>query len=98
MAAEGNIGFVQPSIPKFDGDYDHRNMLMENFLKSKEYWNLVETGIPEPGDRGTLTAAPKKTLNELKLKDLKVENFLFQSTNKSILKSILQKDMSRQIW
>ncbi|GMY24008.1 Retrovirus-related Pol polyprotein from transposon RE1, partial [Fagus crenata] len=43
MAAENN--FVQPAIPKFDGHYDHWSMLMENFLRSKEYWSLVEIGI-----------------------------------------------------
>nr|CAN77603.1 hypothetical protein VITISV_006917 [Vitis vinifera] len=33
-------------VPKFDGHYDHWAMLMENFLRSKEYWGLVENGIP----------------------------------------------------
>ena len=36
MAAESS-NFVQPAIPKFDGHYDHWSMLMENFLRSKEY-------------------------------------------------------------
>ena len=38
--------FVQPAISKFDGNYDHWAMLMENFLRSKEYWGLVENEIP----------------------------------------------------
>jgi len=42
--AEGN--FVQPAIPRFNGHYDHWAMLMENFLRSKEYWSLIEIGIP----------------------------------------------------
>jgi len=42
--AEGN--FVQPAIPRFDGHYDHWAMLMENFLRFKEYWSLIEIGIP----------------------------------------------------
>ena len=42
MTTEGN--FAQPSIPRFDGRYDHWSMLMENFLLSKELWGLVETG------------------------------------------------------
>nr|XP_028952624.1 uncharacterized protein LOC114822440 [Malus domestica] len=33
--------FVQPAIPKFDGHYDHWSMLMENFLRSKEYFDLA---------------------------------------------------------
>ena len=45
MAAESS-NFVQPAIPKFDGHYDHWSMLMENFLHSKEYWSLIENGIP----------------------------------------------------
>jgi len=34
--------FVQPAVPKFDEHYDHWAMLMENFLRSKEYWGVVE--------------------------------------------------------
>ncbi|CAL9019210.1 unnamed protein product, partial [Prunus brigantina] len=41
-----NSSFVQPAIPRFDGHYDHWSMLMENFLISKEYWGLIENGIP----------------------------------------------------
>jgi hypothetical protein len=29
--------FVQPAILKFDGHYDHWSMLMENFLRLKEF-------------------------------------------------------------
>lgn len=35
-------------IPKFDGDYEHWAMLMENMIRSKEWWDLIETGIPVP--------------------------------------------------
>jgi hypothetical protein len=35
-----NNSFVQAAIPKFDGHYDHWAMLMENFLRFKEYWIL----------------------------------------------------------
>ena len=46
MAAE--ISYAQVTVPKFDGHYyDHWSELMENFLRSKEMWNLVEAGIPE---------------------------------------------------
>lgn len=43
MASEKN--FVQAVIPRFDGHYDHWSMLMENFLRSKEYWPIVEDDI-----------------------------------------------------
>ncbi|KAI5323548.1 hypothetical protein L3X38_032620 [Prunus dulcis] len=49
MTSEGN--FVQPSISRFDGHYDHWSMLMENFLRSKEFWSLIETGYEEPKTR-----------------------------------------------
>ena len=55
MATENN--FVQPAIPKFDGHYDHWSMLMENFLHSKEYWSLVEIGIPAAAKGVELTEA-----------------------------------------
>lgn len=51
MATENGI-FVQPAIPRFDGHYDHWVMLMENPLRSKEYWNLVENGIPDQLEGG----------------------------------------------
>jgi len=68
-----DINFVQPAIPKLNEHYDHWTMLMENFLRPKEYWNLIDPGIPQPTDDDT----KKKNLEELKLKDLKVKNYLF---------------------
>lgn len=88
--------FVQPAIPKFDGHYDHWSMLMENFLRSKEYFDLVEMGIEIP--EGILTAAQQKKVDDQKLKDLKVKNYLFQAIDRSILETILEKDTSHQIW
>ncbi|KAH9794818.1 Integrase catalytic domain-containing protein [Citrus sinensis] len=97
MAAEAS-NFAQPSIPKFDGDYDHWSMLMENLLRSKEYWSIIETGYTEPAEAETLTATQKKTLEDLKLKDLKAKNYLFSAIEKSILKTIIQKSTSKQLW
>lgn len=88
MTTEGN--FVQASIPRFDGHYDHWSMLMENFLRSKEeYWSLIETVYmePEPGAR-PLTETEQKRLEELKLKDLKAKNYLFQAIDRPILETI----------
>lgn len=49
--------FVQPTIPKFDGYYDHWAILMENFLRSKEYWGLVENGVPAVAEDAVLIDA-----------------------------------------
>lgn len=95
--AEGNNLL---SIPKFDGDYDHWSMIMENLLRSKEYWSVVEDGYTEPGakEKELLTDAQRKVLEDKKLKDLKAKNYLFQAIDKSILKTIIQKDTSKQLW
>ncbi|CAM8991569.1 unnamed protein product [Rhodiola kirilowii] len=96
MAEASN--FAQPGIPKFDGDYDYWSLLMENLLRSKELWNVVETGFAEPGPKDELSAAQKKTLDEVKLKDLKAKNFLFNSIDKIVLKTITMKNTSKQLW
>ncbi|KAJ8759878.1 hypothetical protein K2173_009979 [Erythroxylum novogranatense] len=74
--------FVQAVIPCFDGHYDHWSMLMENFLRSKEYWYVVESGIDEP----------------TKDVDLNVKNYPFSAINLFILKTILSKETSKHIW
>ncbi|XP_024178936.1 uncharacterized protein LOC112184946 [Rosa chinensis] len=96
MATDNN--FVQLAIPRFDGHYDHWSMLMENFLRSKEYWSLVETGFVEPESGATMTEAQQRKLDELSLKDLKVKNYLFQAIDRTILETILKKDTSKEIW
>jgi hypothetical protein len=96
MSAEGS--FVQPSIPRLDGHYDHWCMLMENFLRSKEYWSLIEDGIPIVIEGVQPTPAQTKAIEDAKLKDLKTKNYLFQSIDRSILETILNKDSAKSIW
>ena len=71
MASKNNS--MQPSIPHFNSHYDHWSMLMENFLWSKEYWQVIENGVVTPVDGAVLTNAQKK-FDTLKLKDLKAKN------------------------
>ncbi|KAG7534720.1 GAG-pre-integrase domain [Arabidopsis thaliana x Arabidopsis arenosa] len=91
--------FVQPAIPRFDGYYDFWSMTMENFLRSRELWSLVEDGIPTMAV-GTSPASEmqRKSVEEAKLKDLKVKNFLFQAIDREILETILDKSTSKAIW
>ena len=96
MASENS--FVQPAIPRFDGHYDHWSMLMENFLRSKEYWHLMETGIIAAAEGSDLSETQKKTYEDQKLKDLKAKNYLFQAIDRSILETILKKDTAKDIW
>ncbi|KAM3219164.1 hypothetical protein P3L10_023695 [Capsicum annuum] len=90
--------FVPAAIPRFDGHYNHWSMLMENFLRSKEYWPVVSIGVQELAADTALSEAQKAELDSLRLKDLKVKNYLFQVIDSSILKIILCKDTSKQIW
>lgn len=90
--------FVQPAIPRFDGHYDYWSMLIENFLRSKEYWNLVEMGITVVAEGTDLSESQKRAIDEQKLKDLKAKNYLFQALDRSILETILKKDTAKDIW
>ncbi|MCI26158.1 retrovirus-related Pol polyprotein from transposon TNT 1-94 [Trifolium medium] len=94
MAESSN--FMQPAIPKFDGFYEHWSMLMENLLRSKEYWGLIENFVViAPAN---LTAEQRGLADESKLRDLKVKNYRFQSIDRSILETILVRDTAKDIW
>ncbi|XP_013624864.1 PREDICTED: uncharacterized protein LOC106331056 [Brassica oleracea var. oleracea] len=90
--------FTTPSVPKFDGDYDHWSLLMENLLRSKEYWCVIDPGYEDLRSVAAPDQAQQKALEEAKLKDLKAKNYLFQSIDKTILKTITQKETSKQLW
>ena len=67
--------FVWPAIPHFDGHYDHWSMVMENFLRSKEYWTVFVSGVAESTEGVVLIDTQKTKLEGLKLKDLKEKNY-----------------------
>ena len=96
MTSEGS--FVQPAIPRFVGHCDHWNMLMENFLRSKEYWQVVETGVSAATDDTDLSDEQLKVIADQRLKDLRAKNYLFQAIDRSILQTILDKGTSKGIW
>jgi hypothetical protein len=62
--------FVQPAIPRFVGHYDHWSMLMENFLRCKEYWQVVETGFFAATNDTDLLDEQQKAIADQRLKDL----------------------------
>jgi hypothetical protein len=91
--------FVQPAIPRFDGFYDHWAMMMENLLRSKDYWSLVEVGIPAAAATGVEeTEAQRKAREDARVKDLKVKNYLFQAIDRTIMETILDKETAKGIW
>ena len=71
-------------------------MLMENFLRSKEYWDLIENEILVATEEATETQ--RKLIADLKLKDLKVKNYLFQVVDRHIIETILNKETAKAIW
>lgn len=71
-------------------------MLMENFLRSKEYWDLVETGVTIAPENPT--PEQEKFAKDSKLLDLKVKNYLFQSIDRKIIETIMVKDSAKDIW
>jgi len=70
---------------------------MENFLRSKEMWELVEIGYTEVSGSMQTDGQQKKN-DEMKLKDLKVKNYLFQAIDRTVLDTILKKDTAKNIW
>lgn len=46
----------------------------ENFLRPKEYWELVEKGIPTTIEYSTLREVKRKHIVSKKLKNLKTKN------------------------
>jgi len=62
--------FVQPAIPRFVGHYNHWSMLMENFLRCKEYWQVVETGFFAATNDTDLSDEQQKAIADQRLKDL----------------------------
>ncbi|KAH0696418.1 hypothetical protein KY290_013784 [Solanum tuberosum] len=73
-------------------------MLMEKFLRSKEFWPVISIGVQEP-TTGTASSETQRTeLDSLRLKDLKAKNYLFQAIDRSMLETILCKDTSKKIW
>ncbi|KAL9669452.1 hypothetical protein QQ045_006999 [Rhodiola kirilowii] len=92
MSGEGNK-VVAPCVPKFDGDYEHWSLIMENLLCSKEYWEVMEVEYNENNQDRPMSHVLVKKLEEFKLKDLKAKNYLFQVIDKSALKTITQKSI-----
>ena len=57
---------------------------MENFLRSKEYWQVVSDGIAEPAAGTAVMDLQRTKLEGQRLKDLKAKNYLFQAIDRSI--------------
>ncbi|CAM8898230.1 unnamed protein product [Rhodiola kirilowii] len=81
-------------ISHFDGNhYDHWSELMENLLRAKGLWNLVQNGFIEPNEGAivVLTDAQRDLLDNARQKDQKVKHYLFKRTvgNERVKRTLL---------
>ena len=58
----------------------------------------MENGIPAAAAGAALSEAQRKGIEDAKLKDLKVKNYLFQAIDRNIMETILDRDTAKSIW
>ncbi|CAM8998643.1 unnamed protein product [Rhodiola kirilowii] len=88
-------------IPHFDGNhYDHWSELMENLLRAKGLWNLVQNGFIEPNEGAlvVLTDAQRDHLENARQKDHKVKHYLFRAIDRTVFEQILDRKTSKIVW
>lgn len=65
---------------------------MENLLRSKEYWSVIDPRFDNLMRIVTPTPAQQTSLDEAKLKDLKAKNYLFHSIDKTTQDDYSERD------
>ncbi|KAF2318983.1 hypothetical protein GH714_012165 [Hevea brasiliensis] len=85
-------------IPHFDGHYDHWSELMENLLRAKGLWSLVEIGFTEPIEGTILTEAQREQFDDARLKDHQVKHYLFQAIDRTVFEQILDRRTAKSVW
>ncbi|KAL6209968.1 hypothetical protein ACLB2K_020906 [Fragaria x ananassa] len=94
-------------VPKYAGHYDHWAELMENLLRSKDLWDVVEHGVTMETaearmfstvvtERSQLTEDQRKLLEDRRMKNLKAKNFLYEAISRDILETILDRSTDSQ--
>lgn len=85
-------------VPLFDGHYEHWSEMMENLLRAKRLWNLIDPGIIEPQAGIAQNDAQRKKLEELCLKDLLVKHYLYEAIDRVTFEQILDRRSSKSVW
>ena len=86
-------------IPHFDGQhYDHWSKLMENLLRAKGLWSLVEIGIQEPIIGSALSTTQQAQHDDAKMKDHQVKHYLYQAIDRVTFEQILDRRTSKIVW
>ncbi|XP_076902632.1 uncharacterized protein LOC143557446 [Bidens hawaiensis] len=92
------MGDEKMKIPVFDGHYEHWSEMMENLLRAKQLWNLIEPGIIEPAVGIAQSDAQKKKLEELRTRDMQVKHYLYQAIDRVTFEHILNRRTSKAVW
>ncbi|XP_060170782.1 uncharacterized protein LOC132601735 [Lycium barbarum] len=89
--------FMQTAIPRFDGHYNHWSMFMENFPRSKDYWQVVMDGIPESAEGTTVSKHRQQYLSKLRGEE---SNFDEQEEEEISLLMVcyMMKETSKNLW
>ncbi|XP_076912370.1 uncharacterized protein LOC143570654 [Bidens hawaiensis] len=85
-------------VPVFDGHYEHGSEMMENLLRAKGLGKLIDPEIKEPTVGIVVSDAQKKKLDELKMVDLQVKQYLYQAIDRVTFEQILDRTSSKAIW
>ncbi|KAL4563757.1 hypothetical protein LXL04_027802 [Taraxacum kok-saghyz] len=86
------------AVPAFDGHYEHWSEMMENLLRAKQVWNLIDPGIREPAVGIAQSEAEKKKLEELRIKDLQVKRYLYHAIDRVTFEQIMDRITSKAVW
>jgi RNase H-fold protein (predicted Holliday junction resolvase) len=90
---------LSAKIPHFDGlHYDHWSELMENLLRAKGLWSMIEIGYQEPIETTVLTEEQLELLQNSKTNDHKVKHYLFRAIDRSVFEQILDRRTSKIVW
>ncbi|KAD5317147.1 hypothetical protein E3N88_17093 [Mikania micrantha] len=71
---------------------------MENLLRAKKLWNLIDPGIQEPPVGIAQSDAAKKKVEELRAQDLQVKHYLYQSIDRVTFEQILDRSTAKSVW
>ncbi|KAJ0532224.1 putative RNA-directed DNA polymerase [Helianthus annuus] len=85
-------------VPQFDGHFEHWNEIMENLLRAKNLWHLIDPGITEPAVGVAINENQRKKLEELQTKDKQVKHYLYQAIDRVTFEQILDRRTAKSIW
>ena len=71
---------------------------MENLLRAKGLWSVVEVGFSELEEGTILTEAQKGHLDDVRLKNHQVKHYLFQAIDRTVFEQILDHRPAKIVW